>query len=133
DVQVFFAEPHALVGLVGRDDLLDAVNQQAVADRAALMRADVEERMQLPPGAHDPDLPPVVLHHIAGALGHIAGTRYEKFDHYLSLIPRHDDLYDASPSAQLTNLARVMSRIQGPETPSRSPRITVIRARCRPT
>src|SRR5882757_4731685 len=81
DVQIRLAEAHALIGLVGGDDFLDAMNQQAVAHRTALMRADVEERMQLSLGAHDADLLSLAFHHVARSLRHVCGARHEKLDH----------------------------------------------------
>src|SRR5689334_20638519 len=109
DMQIGLAEAHALIGLVGGDDFFDAMNQQSIANRAALMRTDVEESMQLALGANDTDLPSLMFNHIAGALRHISGTRYENFSHYQSLNSCRCELYDPCPAAQLTILARVMS------------------------
>ena len=118
-MQVGFAETHALIGLVRSDDFLDAMNQQSVANRPALMRTDVEESVQLALGANDADLPSFMFNHIAGAFRHISGTRYENFGHYQSLNSCRRELYDPCPAAQLTILARIMSRIEGPQTSGR--------------
>jgi hypothetical protein len=45
DMQYVFAEPHALIGLVLSEHFLDFVNDQAFAYRAALVRADIPERV----------------------------------------------------------------------------------------
>src|ERR1700677_2486382 len=81
DMQVGFAEPHALIGLVGRDDFLDAVDQQSIANGTALMRTDVQECVQLVLGADDTDLPAFVLHRVARTLRQIRRTRHENLSH----------------------------------------------------
>jgi len=46
----------ALIRLVRADDFLDLVHDEAFADRAALMRADIAECMQRARGADRTDL-----------------------------------------------------------------------------
>jgi hypothetical protein len=95
------------------------------------MRTDVEESVQLALGANDTDLPSFMFNHIAGAFRHISGMRYENFGHYQFLNSCRGELYDPWPAAQLTILARVMSRIEGRRRKVRQPsRVAAIRARC---
>jgi hypothetical protein len=112
DMQIGFAEPHPLISLVGGDHFLNAVDQQTVTDRPALMRADIEESVKLAFGANDANLAALVFHRVAAALSDIRRTRNENFSHHQSFSLCWMDIYGLISTAQLRISVRAMSGIE---------------------
>ncbi|AOK19279.1 hypothetical protein WT26_25445 [Burkholderia cepacia] len=83
-MQCVWVEAHAAIAATLVDDFFDLMNQQTIANRSALVRADIEVGAQLPLNPHHTDLTVVVRHQLTLALVNFVGWRDEYLSHICS-------------------------------------------------
>jgi hypothetical protein len=88
------------------------MNQKAVTDRPALMRADVEKGVEFALCSDNTDLAALMFHRVAAPLLHVRRTRNENFSHRQSLSLTMN-IYGLVPMAPLRISMRAMSGVEG--------------------